>query len=82
MPKLLVDKVLFVRKKVVVVSQSQSLSSKQVGLSTLQSKSQEIEMNKMEEKEMPPISKSLEIFGPRHAKGVVVARKEGNRHLV
>jgi hypothetical protein len=33
---------------------------------------------------MPPISKSLEIYGqPRHAKGgVIVARKEGNYRLM
>jgi hypothetical protein len=60
-----------------VLSQSTSSSSKQVGLST---PLQEIEMNKMEEKEMSPISKSLEIFGPRHAKGVVVAQREGKHH--
>jgi hypothetical protein len=78
--KLLVDNELIVRLKAAsdlgIVSPPSSLSSKQVGLLTQQSKSQGIE------KQVSPISKSLEIFGPRHAKGVIVARKEGNRRLV
>jgi hypothetical protein len=78
--KLLVDNELLVRTKAAsdlgVVSPPSSLSSKQVGLLTEQSQSQGIE------KQVSPISKSLEIYGPRHAKGVIMARKEGNRRLV